>query len=79
MDELYSDSNNNNLDYYQTQFEQRNLNLDDIIKSCTVFMPSLIDDKKLNTFKNKSLEKLITMYSNNMTKFEQHLIDINNN
>jgi tRNA(His) 5'-end guanylyltransferase len=75
--ELYSDSNNNNLDYYQAQFEQRNINLDDIIKSCTLFLPSLADDKRLNTFKNKSLEKLITMYCNRMTKFEQHLTEVN--
>ncbi|WP_181314958.1 tRNA(His) guanylyltransferase Thg1 family protein [Photobacterium phosphoreum] len=75
--ELYSDSNNNNLDYYQAQFEQRNINLDDIIKSCTLFLPSLADDKRLNTFKNKSLEKLITMYCNSMTKFEQHLTEVN--
>lgn len=75
--ELYSDANNNNIDYYQTQFEKKALCIDEIVKNCTVFIPCLKDDKKLHAIRNKSLEKLITLYSNNIIKFEQHLVNIN--
>lgn len=76
--ELYSDLNKNNLDYYQTKFKQLNLDMEDINRGCSVFVPSSNDDKIIKKFKNKSLDKLITLYSNSITAFDGWLNETNN-
>ena len=75
--ELYNPKNNNNLDYYQMKLSQLNLKADDLSEGCIVFVPSRGDDKKLNKFKNKSLDKLITLYSKSTEEFECWLHDEN--
>jgi tRNA(His) 5'-end guanylyltransferase len=76
--ELYSDKNNNNMDYYHMKFKQLNLNMDDINRDCLVFVPNRLDDNKMKIFKNKSLDKLITLYSNSITAFDGWLHERNN-
>lgn len=76
--ELYSDLNNNNLDYYQTKFKQLALNMEIIKTGCIVLVPNNTDDKRLNKFKHKSLDKFITLYSNSITQLENWLHKTNN-
>lgn len=76
-DEIYSDENNNNLDYYQMKFDQLNLDMGSITDGCHVYIPSRGDDKKLNKFKNKSLVKLNTLYSKSIVGFDEWLHEKN--
>lgn len=76
-DELYSPENHNNLDYYQMKFNELNLKADDLSEGCIVFVPSRGDDKKLNKFKNKSLDKLITLYSKSIEGLDDWLHEKN--
>ena len=75
--ELYNENNHNNLTYYQAKYQELNLNIETMKKSCTVFVPCIDDDKKLKPLKNKSLAKLIELYSNSIDKFENYLADVN--
>lgn len=76
--ELYCDTNNNNLDYYQTKFNQLALDMDVIKTGCVVLVPSNTKDKQLKKFKQKSLNKLISLYSNSITHLENWLHETNN-
>ncbi|MGD6738804.1 tRNA(His) guanylyltransferase Thg1 family protein [Photobacterium leiognathi subsp. mandapamensis] len=75
--ELYNEHNHNNLSYYQSKYQELNLNIESMKKSCTVFVPCIDDDKKLKPIKNRSLVKLIELYSNSIDKFENYLADRN--
>ncbi len=76
--ELYSDQNNNNLDYYSIKFKQLNLTMNDINSGCSVFIPCNKDDKILKQFSNKSLDKHISTCSKKLSNFENWLHETNN-
>lgn len=75
--ELYNPKNNNNLDYYQMKLSQLNLKADDLSEGCIVFVPSRGDNKELKKFKNKSLDKLITLYSTSIEGLDDWLHEKN--
>jgi len=76
--EVYSQQNKNNFDYYQTQFEQLNLNMESINAGSLVLTPNIKNDSELKKFKNKSLNKLITFFSDSIINFENWLQETNN-
>lgn len=75
--DLYHSNNHNNLDYYQGKFEQLNLDIngytEQLAKNVSVFVPCCKDDKQVKEFKNKSLEKLINLFSSSIINFEEWL------
>ena len=77
-DELYAPKNNNNLDYYQTKFTELALNMDTIKTGSIVLIPSNQNKSHLKEFKQKSIHKLISLYSNQLIQFENSLFQINN-
>lgn len=72
-EELYDDRNHNNIDYYQTKFEQLNIKIDDINKECIFLSPYFTDDKKLKKFRNKSLSRFSELFSDSIDSCEDWL------